>query len=137
MRLFPRDSWYQLPHLMLVRQILRGLLVPTGHPERPTFVQLKNPGSRELSTTQKHLCDHTVSLGSPTELCSATMAVRCLNCAISSITNNNLSNARLEPPRKRHKSLLVHSTWDARGEEESSLRDAACLEYRSMRSQTL
>lgn len=41
---------------MLVRQILRGLLVPTGHPERPTFVQLENPGSSELSTTQKHLC---------------------------------------------------------------------------------
>lgn len=58
-------------------------------------------------------------------------------CVVSSITNNNFSNARLEPTRKRHKSLLVHSTWDARGEEESSLRDAACLEYHSLLSQTL
>lgn len=91
----------------------------------------------ELSTTQKHLCDHIVSLGSPKELCSATMAVWRLNGAISSTTNNYLSNARLEAPRKRHKSLLVYSTWDARGEEESSLRDAACLEYCSMQFPTL
>lgn len=65
------------------------------------------------------------------------MVVQHSKCVISSIANNNLSSVRLKPPRKEHKSLLVHSTWDARDEEESSLGDVECLENCSMLFQTL